>query len=55
MQSDNLTRDAIKILGIYFSYNMNLMNQKITVKLLPIFMAFQNYGGRGIFLLKIKS
>ena len=45
MQSDNLTRDAIKILGIYFSYNMNLMNQKITVKLLPIFMVFQNYGG----------
>ena len=34
MQSVDLTRDAIKILGIYFSYNMNLMNQKITVKLI---------------------
>ena len=28
MQSADLTRDAIKILGIYFSYIMNLMNQK---------------------------
>ena len=28
MKSADLTRDAIKILGIYFSYNMNLMNQK---------------------------
>ena len=28
MQSVDLTRDAIKILGIYFSYNINLMNQK---------------------------
>ena len=28
MQSVDLTRDAIKILGIYFSYTMNLMNQK---------------------------
>ena len=28
MQSVDLTRDAIRILGIYFSYNMNLKNQK---------------------------
>ena len=28
MQSVGLTRAAMKILGIYFSYNMNLMNQK---------------------------
>ena len=28
MQSVDLTRDAIKILGVYFSYNINLMNQK---------------------------
>ena len=27
MQSFDLTRDAIKILGIYFSYNIKLMNQ----------------------------
>ena len=27
MQSVDLTRDAIKILGIYFSYNINLTNQ----------------------------
>ena len=33
MQSIDLTRDAIKILGIYFSYNINLI-KKITVKLL---------------------
>ena len=40
MQSFDLTRDAIKILGIYFLYNINLMNQQITVKLLLVFMAF---------------
>ena len=28
MQSVDLTRDAIKILGVYFSYNINLMNQE---------------------------
>ena len=28
MQSVGLTRAAMKILGIYFSYRMNLMNQK---------------------------
>ena len=28
MQSVDLTRDALKILGVYFSYNINLMNQK---------------------------
>ena len=28
MQTVDLTKDAIEILGIYFSYNMNLMNQK---------------------------
>ena len=28
MLSVDLTRDAIKILVIYFSYNMKLMNQK---------------------------
>ena len=28
MQSVDLTRDAIKILSVYFSYNINLMNQK---------------------------
>ena len=28
MQSVDLTRDAIKILGVYFSYNINLMNPK---------------------------
>ena len=28
MQSVDLTGDAIKILGVYFSYNINLMNQK---------------------------
>ena len=28
MQSVDLTRDAIKILVVYFSYNINLMNQK---------------------------
>ena len=28
MKSADLTRDAIKILGIYFSYSMNLINQK---------------------------
>ena len=28
MQAVDLTKDAIKILGIYFSYNINLMNQK---------------------------
>ena len=28
MQSVDLTRDAIKILGIYFSYSMNLINKK---------------------------
>ena len=28
MQSFDLTRDAIKILGIYFLYNINLMNQQ---------------------------
>ena len=28
MQSVDLTRAAMKILGIYFSYNMHLMNQK---------------------------
>ena len=28
MQSVDLTRDAIKILGIYLSYKINLMNQK---------------------------
>ena len=28
MQSVDLTRDAIKVLGVYFSYNINLMNQK---------------------------
>ena len=28
MRSVDLTRDAIKIFGIYFSYNINLMNQK---------------------------
>ena len=27
MQSVDLARDAIKILGIYFSYNINLMSQ----------------------------
>ena len=40
MQSVDLTRDTIKILGIYFLYTMNLMNQKNTVKLLTIFMTF---------------
>ena len=28
MQSVDLTRDAIEILSVYFSYNINLMNQK---------------------------
>ena len=28
MQSVDLTRDAIKVLGVYFSYNINLMNKK---------------------------
>ena len=28
MQKVDLTKDAIKMLGIYFSYNINLMNQK---------------------------
>ena len=28
MQSFDLTREAIRILGIYFSYNINLNNQK---------------------------
>ena len=28
MQTVDLTKDAIKILGIYLSYNRNLMNQK---------------------------
>ena len=28
MQSVDLTRDGIKILRIYFSYNINLMNRK---------------------------
>ena len=28
MQSFDLTRDAIRILDIYFSYNINLTNQK---------------------------
>ena len=28
MQTVDLTRDAIKILGIYFSYNINVVNQK---------------------------
>ena len=28
MQTVDLTKDAIKILGIYFLYNINLMNQK---------------------------
>ena len=28
MQSVDLTRDAITVLGIYLSYNINLMNQK---------------------------
>ena len=28
MESVDLTRDAIKILGVYFSYNINLMNKK---------------------------
>ena len=28
MQAVDLTKDAIKILGIYFSYNINLMNHK---------------------------
>ena len=28
MQSVDLMRDAIMILGIYFSYNINIMNQK---------------------------
>ena len=28
MQLFDLTRDAIRILGIYFSYNINLTNQK---------------------------
>ena len=28
VQTVDLTKDAIKILGIYFSYNINLMNQK---------------------------
>ena len=28
MQSVGLTRAAMKILGIYFSYNMHLINQK---------------------------
>ena len=28
MQSFDLTRDAIRILGIYFSYSINLTNQK---------------------------
>ena len=32
MQTVDLTKDAIKILGIYFSYNINLMNQKIYCK-----------------------
>ena len=41
MQSVDLTKDAINVLGISFSYNLNLINQKITVKLLPKFMAFK--------------
>ena len=28
MQTADLTKDAMKVLGIYFSYNINLMNQK---------------------------
>ena len=28
MQPVDLTKDAIKILGVYFSYNVNMMNQK---------------------------
>ena len=28
MQKVDLTKDAIKVLGIYFSYNINLMNHK---------------------------
>ena len=28
IQSVHLTRDAIMVLGIYFSYNINIMNQK---------------------------
>ena len=28
MQTVDLTRDTIKILGIYISYNIKLMNQK---------------------------
>ena len=29
------------MLGIYFYYNINPMNKKITVKLLPIFMVLE--------------
>ena len=49
MQSVDLTRDAIKILGIYFLYNINLMNKKNYCQ------AITNiYGILKIFLLKIK-
>ena len=55
MQAGVLTRDAIKILNIYFSYSMNLMNQNITVKLLPIFMAFLKLCGMRNFSIQCKT
>ena len=54
MQSVDLTRDAIKISSIYFSYNIHLMNQKnycnaITsihgMKDENTITSIQNYGG----------
>ena len=40
MQTVDLTKDAMKVLGIYFSYNINLMNQKKYCKAITSIRSF---------------
>ena len=45
MQSVDLTRDAITVLGIYLSYNINLMNQKNYCKAVTSIHGILKLGG----------
>ena len=55
MQSVDLTRGAIKISGIYFFYNINLMNQKNCSKAITIIPGLLKLWRMRVFILKVKS
>ena len=54
MQSVDLTRVAIKILGIFFSCNINLMNQKSYCQTITSIHGILKLWRMRIFLLKVK-